>query len=919
MDASPAKPQIRRVLLLRCNQNYPPYEFVEHGQPTGFNLDLIRAIAEEMNLQLRIVPGPWEEVRNDLERGKIDLVPGMYYSSARREKVDFTLYHSVIFHDIFAPNDSAIHALKDLRGRVVGVQRGSNMHDFLLHEKLTTRLVTVQDPADLLKKLERHEIDAALMSKIEGMYFIRHLHIRGVRPVGEILAPQRYGFAVRKGDTELVELLNQGLALMRYNGRFDELNEKWFDPYQEKTFWQNSRQIFVLVLLLLLALGVFLVWTLSLQQEVERRTRELRQIIDLVPHMIFACDTRGRLFMANSAVAQAFGRTVTEILGQPAAALLPASPPGPLFGADAEVIKNGQPKYLPEAAVTLVDGMVRIHQVTKIPFRLSHASAKAVLTVAVDITDLKGAELALRESFRFNQEIISHAGEGIIVYDHNLVYRVWNHFMEELTGLSAETVLGTHPATHFLHWQQPDFLEKLLRVFQGETVAFEDFIFTAQATGRSGHISAVYVPHRDAAGEIQGVIGVIHDLTQRKKLEAQLQQSQKMEAVGHLAGGIAHDFNNLLTPILGYTDLLLLQAPPGSKPHEALAAIQDAAQRASSLTRQLLAFSLKQVLDLKSLDLNQEINLFRPMLRTLLGETIDIQLRLGENLPSIRADASQIHQVLMNLAINARDAMPHGGTLIFQTAQLRPESADPREFGGREPMPGIHLSVTDNGVGMDAETLARVFEPFFTTKPNGRGTGLGLATVYGIMKQHGGFIFPKSQKDVGTTFQLFFPQAGAPEELSQETASSHPVVEGKHASGHELILLVEDEDLVRELAREILLSHGYRVLAAQNGAQALALAQNQDTPVDLLLTDVIMPGLNGKQLYQQLKQVQPHLPVLYMSGYAQDVIAPEGILEPGTRLLAKPFAIPDFLNAVHDLLHPDGTSPRMTNTQRGVA
>jgi PAS domain S-box-containing protein len=390
---------------------------------------------------------------------------------------------------------------------------------------------------------------------------------------------------------------------------------------------------------------------------------------------------------------------------------------------------------------------------------------------------------------------------------------------------------------------------------------------------------------------------VATDISDRRALEAQLLQAQKMEAVGRLAGGVAHDFNNVLGVITGYSELLLRtlgEAHPGSK---RVGEIQKAAQRAAGLTRQLLAFSRQQVLQPRVLDLNAVVAEVEKMLRRLIGEDIHLLATPGAGLGYIRADPGQIEQVLMNLAVNARDAMPKGGGLILETANVVLDeayaSAHPEIRAGRFVM----LSVTDTGEGMDAATQARAFEPFFTTKSAGKGTGLGLATVFGIVQQSGGSVSVDSELGVGTTCRIYFPRV--------EEAPSRPFPGAPDAPpprGTETVLVVEDEETLREMIREILESAGYTVLESSDPDEALFKISTLDAPVRLLLTDVVMPGLSGPELAQSVRIARPGIQVLFMSGYTDEAMGLHGVLGAGTNFIQKPFTPEGLLRKVRDAI-----------------
>src|SRR5450755_2548849 len=390
----------------------------------------------------------------------------------------------------------------------------------------------------------------------------------------------------------------------------------------------------------------------------------------------------------------------------------------------------------------------------------------------------------------------------------------------------------------------------------------------------------------------------MEDTTETRTLELQLRQAQKMEAIGRLAGGIAHDFNNLLMVISGYSEFLLERLGPDPKLRGPAQEISNATQRATSLTRQLLAFSRKQMLAPKVLDLNEVVAENLKMLTRMIGEDIDLVMVPGPALGAVRADPGQIDQVIMNLAVNARDAMPHGGRLTIETANVSLDENFTRTHSPLTPGDYIMLAISDTGVGMDGDTQSRIFEPFFTTK-GAKGTGLGLSTVYGIVKQSGGFIFVDSQPQRGTAFRAYFPRVDGREDAAAvQEAVSLPRAE----HGQETILLVEDETNLRRLARQYLENQGYKILEAEDGAAALQIVDGHQGAIDLLLTDVIMPGMNGRELATRIAKLLPDVRVLYMSGYTENAVGHDGTLDAGVNLLQKPFSLPVLKDRVREVL-----------------
>jgi two-component system, cell cycle sensor histidine kinase and response regulator CckA len=389
---------------------------------------------------------------------------------------------------------------------------------------------------------------------------------------------------------------------------------------------------------------------------------------------------------------------------------------------------------------------------------------------------------------------------------------------------------------------------------------------------------------------------IAEDITDRRQLEEQLRQAQKMDAVGRLAGGVAHDFNNLLMVINGYTEVLLEQMPKGSAMHHKVESIQQAADRAATLTRQLLAFSRKQLLELKVVDVNTVVGDMERLLRPLIGENIELITRLSPETGRTRADAGQLEQVIMNLVVNAKDAMPEGGKLTLQSSDVtvRQNFSEHRFI-----QPGRYavISIADTGHGMDKETQSRIFEPFFTTKEKGKGTGLGLSTVYGIVKQSSGYVFAQSEVGAGTTFYVYLPRV---EESAEELSPAKTLQ--NEAGGCETVLLVEDEESVRELVHVTLVSRGYKVLQAENGEAGLRIAEACKEPIDILITDVVMPGMGGRELAKRLLALRTGISVLYLSGYTEDAVVTQGAIGPATAFLQKPFTLQNLVKKVREVL-----------------
>jgi PAS domain S-box-containing protein len=461
----------------------------------------------------------------------------------------------------------------------------------------------------------------------------------------------------------------------------------------------------------------------------------------------------------------------------------------------------------------------------------------------------------------------------------------------EHIGLRPNQTVGMTLQEYF-HNDDPDFppVAAHRKALAGESVSYE---MDWEKRSFESHVQSM----RDSEGEIIGVIGIALDITERKQLADQLRQSQKMQAVGQLAGGVAHDFNNLLMVVKGHAEMLLNRIPPGSPLRSNAEAVDRAADRAAALTRQLLAFSRMQVLQPRVLDLNEVVGGMTKMFSRVIGENIEMTFVPDGNLGRVKADPGQIEQVLLNLVVNARDAMPDGGRLTIETSNIHLDRDYSAKHHNIEPGPWIMLTVSDTGCGMDAQTQARIFEPFFTTKEKGKGTGLGLATVYGVVKQSGGFIYVYSEVSQGTTFKVYLPQVMA--EVDKEAAERMPAAP---ARGSETVLFVEDEESVRELVTEYLRGAGYKVLEASDGVQALEMAASHKGTIEILVTDVVMPRISGRELASQIAADRPNIKVLYISGYTDDSIFRHGVLQGGVAYLQKPFNLKAIAQKIREVL-----------------
>jgi PAS domain S-box-containing protein len=524
----------------------------------------------------------------------------------------------------------------------------------------------------------------------------------------------------------------------------------------------------------------------------------------------------------------------------------------------------------------------------------------------LDITDRKGSEEALREANGKFQALIEASPLAIVALTPDGYVTMWNTAAGRMTGWNEEEALG-RPLPIVPEEKKEEFQALLARGRRGESLSGVE-LRRRKKDGSPIDISIWTSPLTDHRGEVTGIISVWADITERKKMEEalhnseeQLRQSQKIEAIGRLAGGVAHDFNNLLTAIRGYSDLLIHRLDSTSPMRRDVEEIRKAGERASSLTQQLLAFSRKQVMRPKVLDVNAVVADLDRMLRRLIGEDVDLVTVLTPGLGNVMADPGQIEQVVMNLVVNARDAMPGSGKVTIETANVELDDRYVRRHSVVQPGDYVLLAVSDTGTGMDEVTKNRLFEPFFTMKEKGKGTGLGLSTVYGIVKQNGGYIWVYSEIGLGTTFKVYFPRfAGTSLEANKErTSESAP-------RGRETVLVAEDEEMVRTLVRGILEGNGYTVITASDGDEAISAAGNHGGPIHLILTDVVMPKRGGRDVAESLARLHPGVKVLYMSGYTDESIVHRGVLEEGIAFIEKPFTPDALLRKVRQVLADPG-------------
>jgi PAS domain S-box-containing protein len=628
-------------------------------------------------------------------------------------------------------------------------------------------------------------------------------------------------------------------------------------------------------------------------EALREQARFMQELLDALPIPIIAKDIDGRIQLCNAAFAAAGGRSPDQVVGKTVAEL--GMPDAPVHVARDKALLADGVLQVYEAFMPVGPGEQKRHVISKAPLRAEDGTITGVVTAAVDISDRYEAELALRQTEERFRTLFDFANDAIFIHDLGGKFVEVNRTACERLGYSREEFLTMSPADI----DAPDFAP-LQSEREGALEGHGSAFFEAAHVRRDGSVVPVELSATiiDLGGR-RAVLSIARDISERQRAEAergaledQLRQAQKMEGIGRLAGGIAHDFNNLLTAIRGSASLALLALPEGEGPREDLEQIEQAADRAAGLTRQLLAFARRTVLQPEVVDLGEIVRHLEPMLGRLIGEDVTLVTATPGGASCVLADPGQIEQVIVNLAVNASDAMPNGGTLTIEVGNAESfEAANPPDLPLSDG-PVTALSVTDTGLGMDATVLDHLFEPFFTTKGPGKGTGLGLATVYGIVRQSGGTVTVRSEKGHGSTFTIYLPRVVGPSGASAEPAPQ--AATGGPRTG--TILVVEDDTGVRRFASRVLETAGYRVMTASGGAAAIAEANIEG--VHLLLTDVVMPGMSGREVASRLVTRIPGLRVLYMSGHTDKGIVHDGVLEPNIEFLAKPFTAEELLAAV---------------------
>jgi len=896
----------------------PPFQVRgANGQPAGVAIDLVRTAAERRGIRLQWVY--WaESSESALRSKKLDLWPFITITPERLQYFHISEPYLEAEYCLLVRADSPHVKEQDLAKATIGF---ANTHIDLWHLRNhfpEARPLPRQQRWQVMDDMCQQRSDAAFMDTFTGISTL--LEKRGAcsdQSLRWIATPDirsRFGIGATFESRAAADALRWEIGAMAAEGKLAPiLGQSGYISHQLESIAAllNARRnvqrlaeaaaLFALLFFVAAWQSVRILRERNRTRRAERTLRETEQKLRLMAtnmkEMVLAYDMDRRLIFANPAVETLTGYRTAELERAGFINWIHPDDRARMLSYW-EGLFQGTAYENEEYRLVARDGRIKWASATWGPMRDAAGRQIGVQGSERDITERKLADEALRESERRFRGLLEHVQLPAAIFDLHANYVFVNDYALAITGWTRDEMIGHH-STEFLPAEEREqfveFAESLRHTGEPSHWFSERQMLTKDGKWRWLQTNNVVL--RDSEGRATAIASLGADVTEHRALQEQYLQSQKLESLGTLAGGVAHDFNNLLTVINGYSDIVLDSLGEQDAVRPKIDQIRKAGARAAELTQQLLAFSRRQISQPRPLDLNRMIDESAAMFRTLLGEDIELTIDLGESPGQVLADPGQMHRVFMNLLANARDAMPDGGRLAIQTMSAAISPGSLAEHPEVVPGPYILLVVRDTGTGIDEQTRVHLFEPFFTTKGPGKGTGLGLPTVYGIVKQSGGWIWVSSELSKGTTFTIYLPRI----EAEAASVAEKPPAAAK-GGNDQTVLVVEDQDAVRRLATAILKSAGYRVLSAADGSEALALEAQHQGPIDLALTDVVLPGMTGKQLADRLKVVRPEIKVLFTSGYPRDVIADRGVVDRDVAYLAKPYSPDELAAKVREVL-----------------
>ncbi len=912
-DPLPAK------IIVADDLSYAPFAFRDaNGQPAGITIDIWQLWSKKTGIPVEFRLMQWDKVLSSIRNGEVDAVGGIFSTPERSQYLGFSrpffpLTTSLFFHKQI----SGIRGLEDLQGFTVGVVRGDSSEELVRARYPKIQRASFPDAASLVAAAVKGEIKVFVLDAESGRFYLARLDQEGViRETKRAIVKNELSAAVRKENTGLLQVINAG---------FDRITPKEIARIRAGWAGKKHRLLFSVTEVRFYLLGAFVVlagvviWNVQLRRVLARSLKEseqrnhalveserrFTQLFDAAPiPMAFAAESDGFCGTTwNGAWYRTFGYPREQADGHSGAEIgLWVNPSDRTQAVESAKKEDGLSGF--ETRLKRYDGSVRTCSLYG--RFIGTRGNRLLMFIYLDITDKKEAEEELRVSESYNKVLFNDSRIPLAVVDPEVGRFIdANQAAVQLYGFTHRgELVGTAPEDISPPTQEGGVAsttrakELMQRAIAEGALVVEWRHHRPDGTPWDAEIHMMLFSHRHRQLlqlSLEDITGRKEAELERERLQSQLLQSQKMESIGRLAGGVAHDFNNMLSVIVGHAELVLKQTDPVDPLYAHLQSILEASQRSADLTRQLLAFARKQTVTPRVIDLNQTVEGLLKMVRRLIGEDIELIWHPGETNGKISMDPTQIDQLLVNLCVNARDAVGDNGRITIETDAVVVDDASCQDLSECRPGKYLRLSVCDNGVGIAPGLLPHLFEPFFTTKGVGKGTGLGLATVYGIVKQNDGWIRVWSELEKGTCFHIHLPLFRGKEERALERQE---VPE----SGSETILLVEDEPMILDIGRVMLESQGYKVLAAAKPGEALNLAREHVGEIHLLLTDVIMPEMNGRDLAKHLLSLYPTLKRLFMSGYTADVIAHHGVLDEGVHFLQKPFTLETLTCKVREAL-----------------
>ena len=906
------------VISVVQDPGWPPVEFIdEHGEPTGISNDYLNIIQERLGIKFERVRGlSWQEAYARLQKWDIDMTTSVAVTPQRSAFWAFTRPYMEIPIVILTHADvTYVPDMGHLAGKKVAVVDGYAVTDWIPRDFPEITLVKVRNVKEGLDLLQQEEVFAFVDNMLVIGYYLSKLKIANLKIAGETPYVNAQAMAVRKDWPILVGILQKVLDSITEEERA-RIYQKWVPIRYDRGF--NYGLLWQILAVFLMILGGMLLWNRKLSREIrQRETAEealvksehrFRQLFNVAPVPLSFVDKDNVVGDVNERFVQVFGYTREEV--STLDKWWKIAYPDPEYRS---WVRQTWEDTLDRAAreetgiepgeyrITCKNGEVRTVMVT------AALIEEDFLAAFFDVTDSKRAEKAMRDSEEKYRELVESAEAVVLKIDTNGLVTFINDYGRRLFGFPDEELIGRHIVGTIVPETDSagrDLAKMIDEICQAPAQFPDNENENITKSGLRIWIRWINKAIFDSSGKLTGILSIGTDVTDRKKaeqekekLQIQLDQARKMEAVGTLAGGIAHDFNNLLQAVTGYTQLILFDKTENDSDYDNLMAIQNAGHRAAELVRQLLLFSRNVETRRSKVLLNRELEQAHRMLERTIPKMVAIEVRAGGRLWDLNADPVQIEQLLLNLGSNAADAMPEGGKLVFETANVTLDEDYTRNYLGVKPGRYVLLTASDTGHGMDPETMDHIFDPFFTTKAIGKGTGLGLASVYGIVKSHGGHITCYSEPGQGTTFKIYLPAAELTDDDEAEAPGVTPLPRGT-----ETILVVDDEEYIRTFAQKVLQKSGYTVLTASSGEEALEIYTSRSIDIGLVLMDIGMPGMGGYKCFQEIIGYDPSARILVATGYAISGQVEKTLQSGAAGYVGKPYQVSEMLNKVRDIL-----------------